>query len=57
MKNVNWGDVLTKNGFMFKIIHNDIPIRTTKKGTDYFKIDIAQIALTLIIYTGIGLLC
>lgn len=54
MKNVNLQDILTKSGFVFELIHNDIPIRTAKEGADYFNIDIAQIAPTLIIYTGRG---
>jgi len=51
---VNTEDVLKKSGFSFEIIHNEEPICTAKEGADYFKIDIAQIAPTLIIYTAIG---
>lgn len=54
MENVNLKDILTASGFMFELIPNDIPIRTAKEGADYFKIDIAQIAPTLIIYTNRG---
>ncbi|MEY8000064.1 YbaK/EbsC family protein [Clostridium sp. Mt-5] len=52
MENVK--DILENSGFTFELIHNDIPIYTAKEGADYFKVDIAQIAPTLIIYTGIG---
>jgi len=47
-------DILKKSGFSFELIHNDEPICTAKEGADYFKIDIAQIAPTLIIYTAVG---
>ena len=46
--------ILKKSGFLFELIHNDKPIYTAKEGADYFKIDIAQIAPTLIIYTAVG---
>lgn len=52
MENIK--DILEKNNFSFEIIYNDIPICTAKEGADYFKINIAQIAPTLIIYTDIG---
>ncbi|WP_041710830.1 aminoacyl-tRNA deacylase [Clostridium pasteurianum] len=52
MENIK--DILEKNNFSFELIHNDIPIHTAKEGADYFKIDIAQIAPTLIIYTNVG---
>lgn len=52
MKNIK--DILKGNGFSFELIHNDKPIYTAKEGADYFKIDIAQIAPTLIIYTNKG---
>jgi len=52
MENIK--DILEKNNFSFELIHNDIPIQTVKQGADYFKIDIAQIAPTLIIYTDAG---
>lgn len=45
---------LANNNFSFELIHNDKPIRTAQEGADYFKIDIAQIAPTLILYTAIG---
>ncbi|KPU45857.1 YbaK / prolyl-tRNA synthetases associated domain protein [Oxobacter pfennigii] len=50
----NIEDVLKNDGFLFELIHNDIPIYTAKEGADYFKIDIAQMAPTLIIYTDAG---
>jgi len=52
MKNIK--EILEKNNFSFELIHNDIPIHTAKEGADYFKIDIAQISPTLIIYTDAG---
>lgn len=47
-------DSLKKHDIPFELIHNDIPIYTAKEGADYFNIDIAQIAPTLIIYTDDG---
>jgi hypothetical protein len=29
-------DILAQGGFLIEVIHNDIPIRTTKEGADYF---------------------
>ncbi|WP_010240524.1 YbaK/EbsC family protein [Clostridium arbusti] len=52
MENIK--DILKKSDFSFELIHNDIPIYTAKEGADYFKINIGQIAPTLIIYTDIG---
>lgn len=46
--------ILRKSGFSFELIYNNEPIYTAKEGADYFKIDIAQIAPTLIIYTAVG---
>ncbi|TWH49447.1 YbaK/EbsC family protein [Sporomusa sp. KB1] len=54
MKNVNTKDILEKSDFLFELIYNDSPIRTAQEGADYFNVDIAQIAPTLILYTGIG---
>jgi len=50
----NTEDILEKSGFSFELIHNDECIYSTKEGADYFKIDIAQIAPTLIIYAAVG---
>lgn len=50
----NIEDILKEYGIPFELIHNDKPIYTAKEGADYFKIDIAQIAPTLIIYTAVG---
>ncbi len=47
----NTENILKNSGFSFQVIYNNKPIHTAKEGTDYFKIDIAQIAATLIIYT------
>lgn len=52
MENIK--EILEKNNFSFELIHNDIPIFTAKEGADYFKINIAQIAPTLIMYTDKG---
>lgn len=41
--------ILGKGGFSFEIIHSDKPIYTAKECADYFKVDIAQIAPTLIL--------
>jgi prolyl-tRNA editing enzyme YbaK/EbsC (Cys-tRNA(Pro) deacylase) len=50
----NIEDIFKKHDIPFELIHNDKPIYTVKEGADYFKIDIAQIAPTLIIYTAVG---
>ncbi|EJO5349243.1 YbaK/EbsC family protein [Clostridium botulinum] len=50
----NTENILKNGGFSFEIIYNNKPIHTAKEGADYFKIDIAQIAATLIIYTPVG---
>lgn len=50
----NVEDILKNHNIPFKLIHNDKPIYTAKEGADYFKIDIARIAPTLIIYTAVG---
>ncbi|CAB1246404.1 aminoacyl-tRNA deacylase [Clostridium sp. MT-14] len=52
MENIR--EILKKSGCSYELIHNDVPIRTAKEGADYFKIDIDQIAPTLIIYTAVG---
>jgi prolyl-tRNA editing enzyme YbaK/EbsC (Cys-tRNA(Pro) deacylase) len=52
MENIE--DILNRSGFSFELIHNNVSIHTAKEGADYFKIDIAQIAPTLIIYTAAG---
>jgi Uncharacterized conserved protein len=45
---------LKAGGFLYELLQNDTPIRTAREGADYFKIDIAQIAPTLILYTENG---
>jgi len=47
-------EALKKQGFSFEIIQNEKMIYTAQEGADYFQIDIAKIAPTLVLYTSVG---
>jgi len=47
-------EALKKQGFAFEVIRNEKMIYTAQEGAEYFQIDLAQIAPTLILYTSKG---